>query len=47
MICLAPVLLRKKRKRLDVLSSSFVRQGIVELACKLGKNSDETKIEFS
>ena len=30
-----------------MLSSSFVRQGIVELACKLGKNSDETKIEFS
>ena len=46
-ICLAPVLLRKKRKRLDVLTSSFVRQGIVELACKIGQNSDEAKIEFS
>ena len=46
-ICLAPVLLRKKRKRLDVLSSSFVRQGIVELACKIGQNSDEAKIQFS
>ena len=46
-ICLAPVLLRKKRKRLDVLSSSFVRQGIVELACKIGQNSDEAKLEFS
>ena len=32
--------------RLDVLSSSFVRQGIAELACKQGKSSDEVK-EFS
>ena len=45
-ICLSPVLLRKKRKRLDVLSSSLVRQGIAELACKQGKSSDEVK-EFS